>query len=132
LVRILLVDDSEPFRRVVCSILQTKAEWQVICEASDGLEAVQKAEELQPDVILLDTSLPKLNGIEVAVRIGRLLPRSKILFLSRDASAFVVRGVLQLGAHGYVLKSRAQEDVLAAVEAALEGKQFISIGLGQT
>ena len=82
-VRILVVDDFEPFRHFVCTTLKARPELQVIGEAADGLEAVQKAEELQPDLIFLDIGLPTLNGIEVASRIGRLVPAAKILEQTR-------------------------------------------------
>lgn len=128
-VRILVVDDFLPYRQFVSSILQERPGWQVTGEASDGLEAVQRAEELQPDLILLDIGLPKLNGIEAAGRIRNLAPQSKILFVSQESSADVVEEALRLGARGYILKAYAQRDLLAAVEAVLEGKRFVSSGL---
>ena len=83
-VRVLVVEDFEPFRRFVCSTVGDSSELQVICEVSDGLEAVQKAKELQPDLILLDIGLPNLNGIAAARQIRKLSPQSKILFVSRN------------------------------------------------
>ena len=100
-----------------------------IAEASDGLVAVQQAEELQPDLILLDIGLPGLNGIEVARRVRRLAPAAKILYVSQESSPAVVRETLLLGAQGYVHKLRAAKDLLAAVETVLEGKRFVSRGL---
>lgn len=79
-VRVLVVEDFEPFRRFVCSTLGQQPNFQVICEVSDGLEAVDKAEELQPTLIVLDIGLPRLSGIEAARRIRNLSPNSKILF----------------------------------------------------
>jgi len=128
-VHILVVDDFEPWRRTVFSLLQARPEWKVICEASDGLEAVQKAEELQPDLILLDIGLPKLNGIEAARRIRKLVPKSDIIFLSQESSADIVREALSLGARGYVVKAHAGSELEAAVEAVMQGNQFISSGL---
>lgn len=125
-VRILLVDDSEPFRGAVLSILKTHPELRVICEASDGLEAVQKAHELQPDLIVLDIGLPKLGGLEAGRRIRKLSPKSKILFLSIESSAAVIQEALDLGAWGYVVKSDAGRELLPAVEAVRRGKQFVS------
>jgi len=110
-------------------MLQARPEWHIICEVSDGVEAVQKAEELRPDLILLDVGLPKLNGIEAARRIGTVTPQCKILFVSQEPSADVVREALRVGGRGYVLKARAQNDLLNAVEAVLQGKQFVSSGL---
>jgi DNA-binding NarL/FixJ family response regulator len=128
LFRILVVDDFESFRRFVCSVLQQREEFQVT-EASNGLEAVQKAEELQPDLILLDIGLPNLNGLEVAKRVRKLAPAAKILFVSQESSPDVVREALSLGALGYVHKPRCQTDLLPAIEAVLRGKPYVGSGL---
>jgi DNA-binding NarL/FixJ family response regulator len=128
-VRVLVVDDYEPFRRFVCSTLGKRPDLQVIGEASDGLEAVRKAEELKPDLIVLDIGLPTLNGIEVARRIRKLCPESKILFMSQGSSADVAQEAFSLGALGYVVKAHASSELLAAVEAACQGRQFVSKGL---
>jgi len=121
-----VVDDYKDWRNQVRSLLQARPELQVIYEALDGSEAVQKAEELKPDLILLDIGLPKMNGIEAARQIRQLSPISKIIFLSQDNSLDVVRVALSTGAHGYVYKARAQSDLLPAIDAALRGKQFVS------
>jgi DNA-binding NarL/FixJ family response regulator len=110
-------------------ILQIRPEWQVICEVSDGSEAVQKAEELKPDLILLDIGLPSLNGIEASRRIRQLSPNSKIIFLTTDDSLDVAQEALSTGAKGYVYKARARIDLLPAIEAVLRGDQFVSSGL---
>jgi DNA-binding response OmpR family regulator len=123
--RVLVVDDNEPYRRFICSTLGKRPELHIVCEVSDGLEAVQKAEELHPDLILLDIGLPSLNGIEAARRIRKLSPESKILFLSQETSADAVREALRLGAHGYVVKTDAKRELLAGVDAVLRGGQFI-------
>jgi DNA-binding NarL/FixJ family response regulator len=115
-VRVLVVEDFEPFRRFVCSTLGKRPDLQVICEVSDGLEAVQKAEELQPDLILLDIGLPTLNGIEVARQIRKLSPQSKILFVSQESSADVIEEALSLGAMGFVIKAHAGSELLVALE----------------
>ena len=126
-VRILVVDDYEPFRRFVCSTVGQRPDLQVVGEASDGLEAVQKAVELQPDLILLDIELPTLNGIEAARQIRELVPASKIIFLSLESSLDVVQEALSFGASGYVLNARAVSDLLATVEAVLqEGHSLVS------
>jgi len=129
LVRVLVVEDYAPFRRFVRSTLEKRPEWQVIGEVSDGLEAVQQVEELQPDLILLDVGLPSLNGIEAARRIRKLSPKSKVLFVSQESSSDVVQEALRLGALGYVAKTRAGIDLLAAVEAVSQGRQFVSAAL---
>jgi DNA-binding NarL/FixJ family response regulator len=126
LVRVLVVDDYEPFRRFVCSSLGKRPEFEIVCEVSDGLEAVQKAEELQPDLIVLDVGLPGLNGIETARRIRKLSPSSRILFASQDSAPDLVQQALSLGALGYVLKAHAATELLAAVEAVLRNEQFVS------
>lgn len=127
---VLVVDDYEPFRRFVCSTLGQRPDLQVIGEASDGLEAVQKAEELQPDLILLDLGLPTLNGIAAARQIRKLAPEAKIIFLTQESSADVAQEALSSGASGYVVKAHAGSELLAAVEAVCKGMQFVSSGLG--
>ena len=128
--RILLVEDFAEFRRFVCSLLKAKAEFQVK-QASDGLEAVQKAEQIQPQLILLDISLPTLNGIEVARRVPKRAPSARILFLSVESDPDLVNEALSLGA-GYIHKPRASRDLLPAIEAVLKGEQFVSDGLVPT
>jgi two-component system nitrate/nitrite response regulator NarL len=122
----MVVEDYHSFRRYVCEKLGQKPEVQVICEVSDGLEAVQKAEELKPDLILLDIGLPTLNGIEAARRIRRLLPKSKIIFSTQETSPDIVQEAMRLGAWGYVFKSHAEGHLLLAIDAVLSGKQFVS------
>jgi DNA-binding NarL/FixJ family response regulator len=107
-------------------MVQQRPELQVICEVSDGLEAVQKADELNPDLILLDISLPTLNGIEAAQRIRQLSPSSKIIILSQDNSLDPEELALSTGALGYVYKTDVRSDLLPAIEAVLRGKQFVS------
>jgi len=130
-VRILVVDDHEPWRQHVCSMLNTRAELKVVGEASDGLEAVHIAEELKPDLILLDIGLPTLNGIEAARQIRKSIPESKIIFVSLESSPDVVQEALRLGACCYLVKNKIQRDLLAAVNAVLEGRQFVSTGLSR-
>jgi DNA-binding NarL/FixJ family response regulator len=128
-IRILIVDDFKDWRRQVRLLFQPRPEWQVIAEASDGSEAVQKTEELKPDLILLDIGLPKLNGIEAARRIRQLSPSSKIVFLSQNNDRDIVQAALSTGARGYVRKTDAQSELLSAVDAVLRGKQFSSSSL---
>jgi DNA-binding NarL/FixJ family response regulator len=123
--RVLLVEDFEPFRRFIHTTLQ-ESELQIIAEVSDGLEAVHKAAELQPDFILLDIGLPNLNGIEAARRIRKLSPESKIVFVSQESSADVIEEAMNSGAMGYVIKAHAASELLAAMEAVGQGRQFVS------
>jgi DNA-binding NarL/FixJ family response regulator len=129
LVRVLVVDDYEPFRRFVCSTLAAKPEFQIIAEAADGLEAVTKSEELRPDLVILDVGLPNLNGIEAARQILDVLPECKILFVSQESSSEVVREALSLGALGYIVKARAGREFLLAVETVCQGNRFLGSGL---
>jgi DNA-binding NarL/FixJ family response regulator len=126
-VRILVVDDFEPWRRTIVSIIEEDPELQVIHEASDGLQAVQMCEELQPDLVVLDVGLPKLSGLEVARRIRVLSPDSKVLFLSVIPSQDVIDEALRIGAFGYIAKADAVRDLLPAMRAALADQEFTRI-----
>ena len=127
--RTLVVDDSEMWRRQICSILQAQPELRVVAEIADGLEAVQKAKELQPDLILLDIGLPNLNGLEAANRIRQLAPDARILFLTLNSNQDVVRAALNTGAQGYVLKTDAGRKLLPAVAGVLGVDDFVSSGI---
>jgi len=127
--RVLVVEDFAPFWQVIRSLLAERPDVQVIGEVTDGVEAVQKVELLRPDLVLLDIGLPTLNGIEAARRIRKLAPKSKIIFLSQESSPEVVQEALNLGAWGYVVKTRAASDLLAAVDAVLDCRHFVSFGL---
>jgi DNA-binding NarL/FixJ family response regulator len=107
-------------------MLEKKLNLQIVCEVSDGLEAVHKAAELQPDLILLDVGLPSLNGLEAARRICELSPKSKILFVSQELSFDVVQEAFRRGALGYVAKTHAGIELMAAVEAVRQGGWFAS------
>ena len=131
LIRVLLVDDFEPFRRMISTMVQERAGLHLVGEAVNGLEAVQQAEKLLPDLILLDIALPCLNGIEAARRIRKLVPECKILFLSQNSSAELAQEALRLGARGYVIKTDAGGELFAAVEAVLAGKKYVSSGLAE-
>src|SRR5271155_2144569 len=128
-IRVLVVEDFAPFRQFIGSALAKRCDLQIVGEAADGEEAVQKAKELQPDLILLDIGLPTLNGIEAAQRIRQVAPESKIIFVTQESSADVVQKALNSGAQGYVVKTKAATELLAAAEAVLKGKRFLSSGL---
>jgi DNA-binding NarL/FixJ family response regulator len=122
-VRILAADDFAPWRAKVRNILKARPQWQIIAEACDGLEAVEKATELRPDVVLLDVGLPNLSGIEAAKRIHHMSPESRIIFLSQNADSDTVEAALATGANGYVLKQNAARELVPAVAAALRDRQ---------
>jgi len=128
-VRILVVDDHEPFRRFVASTLQDRQNLNVIGEAGNGLEAVQRAQALQPDLILLDIGLPDLNGLDVARQISKLAPNARIIFLTQESAPDVVGEALSLGAWGYVSKVQAGRELLVAVEMVMQGQRFVSSSL---
>jgi len=122
--RTLIVEDHQGLCALLRSLLENETQCVVVGEASDGLQAVQKAQELQPDFVLLDLSLPKLNGMEAARRIRKVSPESKIVFLSQEPDPEIVQTALRLGA-GYLLKSDVKE-LPTAVHAILEGRKFVS------
>ena len=128
--RVMVVDNFTDWRRQVCSILEQHQELSVVGEASDGAEAVQRAAELKPDVIVLDIGLPTLNGIEATARISKLSPGSRILCLSQDNDAGTVQAAFEAGARGYVHKLSAGVELLSAVAALLQGRRFVSSGIG--
>jgi DNA-binding NarL/FixJ family response regulator len=128
-IKILIVDDHSGWRRQARELLEQGSEFQDIYEASDGAEAVQKAGELRPGLIVLDIGLPKLNGIQAARQIRKLSPNSPIVFLTQDSSPDVVQAALGAGGRGYVHKARASCDLSLAVATVLQGKQFVSSNL---
>src|SRR3954469_6761632 len=128
LLSVLVAEDFIPFRSLICSILASRVNLQVICEVGDGLEAVQKAKELRPDLILLDIGLPTLDGMSAAREICKF-SKSKIIFVTQQSGADVIQEALALGAWGYVVKARASTDLLAALDAVCDGRKFVSDGL---
>jgi DNA-binding NarL/FixJ family response regulator len=128
-VRVLLADDYEPWRRCVSALFLKHTGFKIISEASDGPEAIQMAEELRPDLVLLDISLPKLNGVEAASQIRKVDPTTKIVFISAYKDSDAVQMVLSNGADGYVLKWEVTRELLPAIEAALRGRKFITAQL---
>jgi len=123
--RVLLVDDYAPFRKWLLSYLQIEG-LELLAEACDGIEAVQMAKELQPNLILMDIGLPKLNGIDAARQIQGVSPRSKILFMSAESSPAIVEEALSLDSFSYVVKGDAASEFRAALDAVLRGERYVS------
>jgi DNA-binding NarL/FixJ family response regulator len=130
-VSVLIIDDFEIWKNFVTTFLGNRPGLHVAGFASDGLEAIQKAEELQPDLILLDVSLPKLNGIQAAQKIRKIVPHVRILFLSCHADTDTVRAAFCAGGQGFILKWDAAAALWPGIEAILSGKQFLSDSLGK-
>lgn len=122
--RILIVEDFEPFQRFLSSLLNDLPEVEIIAEASDGIEALEKAQQFDPDLILLDIGLPRLNGLEVAAQVRKLCPAAKILFVTQESSPTVLEAALATGAAGYIMKTEARRDLIRAVVAVLRGDTF--------
>lgn len=123
--RVLVVDDYEPWRRWILAVLRKSLRWKVVGEAPDALEAIQQAEALRPDVILLDVELPTFSGIEVARRILARDPGSRILFVSAHRSLDIVEAAMRTGARGYIAKSDAECELLPAMETIVRGQRFV-------
>ncbi len=125
-VRILVADDHEVVRRGLRALLEAQPGWQVCAEAADGRETVEKAKELKPDVVILDISMPTLNGLEATRHIAKEVPQSRVLILTMHESEQVIREVLDAGARGYLLKSDAGRDLVAAVDALRRHRTFFT------
>lgn len=128
-IRILIVEDHRAWRSAIFSLLQSEPDFQIIDQAVDGLEGVRKAIETSPDIILLDIGLPGLNGLEAARQIRQVCPASRILFFSEYRSTEMAEEALRIGAGGYVIKSRAGDELVLAIRAVLAGKVFLSAGI---
>lgn len=129
--RILVAEDHEKVRHQVCALLETKGGFQVVAEVSNGREAVDKAQELQPEVVVMDLSMPVMGGLEAAAHLRRTAPRSKILFLSQHCSKAIAEIALATGASGHVVASDAAIDLIPAVETVSECGRFVSSCLSQ-
>ena len=128
-IRILLVDDHPVVRLGLKTLLEGRSGWEVIGEASDGAEAVEKAKDLNPDVMVLDVTMPKMNGLEACRLLRRQAPQLEILFVTQHDSPQMMREALEAGGRGYVVKSNAARDLLAAVEAVSQHRVFTALNV---
>lgn len=124
--RILVADDHQVVRTGLRTLLESKTGWQVCAEAANGREAVEKAGELQPDVAVLDIGMPLLNGVEATRQIRKVSPKTEILILTMHDSEHMIQGVMDAGAHGYILKDDADRNLLAAVDSLRRHKPYVS------
>jgi len=124
--RILVADDHDIIRRGLKDLLAAKPGWEICAEAKTGRDAVAMAEQLKPDVIVMDVSMPDLNGLEAARRIHKALPKTGILILTMHYSDQLVRDVIESGARGYILKSDADRELVSAVEAIANRRTFFT------
>ncbi len=131
-VRILVADDHPVVRHGLRTLLGAHPEWEVIDEAEDGIEAVEKASHLKPDVVVLDVSMPRMDGLEACRRIRKNVPQSEILIVTQHDSPQMMREALGAGAKGYVVKSNVARDLAAAVEAVIQHKPFTARERGRT
>ena len=130
--RILIADDHEIVRRAVRHLLEQRPEWQVCADAATGQEAVRLSQELRPDIVILDLSMPDISGVEVTQQLRESLPDTKIIVLSMHDSEVLTRQALAAGAHGYLLKSDAAAHIERAIEALLQGKGYFTPGIAAT
>jgi DNA-binding NarL/FixJ family response regulator len=126
-----LADDHTVVRHGVRMILTAEEDLEVVGEAANGREAVSEAERLQPDVVVMDVTMPELNGIEATRRIGEVAPRSRVLALSMHKDSVYVREILRAGARGYLLKDSPEGDLVNAVRAVARGEGFLSSGVAE-
>jgi len=131
LTRILVADDHSVVRRGVESLLEGHPRWKVCGEAVEGADAIAKAKRLRPDVVIMDITMGPMNGLEATREILKVLPKTKVLVLTMHESEQVVREVLNAGAHGYVLKSDADRDLVDALETIEQGKTFYASKVSQ-
>jgi DNA-binding NarL/FixJ family response regulator len=130
-VRILVVDDHPVVRHGLRTLLGGRPDWEIVDEAQDGIEAVEKADRLKPDVVVLDVSMPRMDGLEACRRIRKSVPKSEVLIVTQHDSPQMMREALGAGARGYVVKANVARDLPAAVEAVSQHRVFTAQNRGQ-
>lgn len=128
-IRILLADDNEFVRHAIVGVLQMDADFRIICEVADGLEALEKSKQLQPDVALLDISMPQMGGFEAARQILAAAPQTEIILLTEHAVSEMAQAALDRGIRGYVIKSNAAQELGTAIRTVARRERYISAGL---
>jgi DNA-binding NarL/FixJ family response regulator len=128
-VRILIVDDHDVVREGVRSILKKRSDWEIAGEAASGMEALTQIEAVRPDVVILDITMPRMSGLDVARKIAQVAPRTRVLMFTMHDSETVEQTVRETGAHGLVLKLHAARDLVKAVDAVVGGGSFFSSGV---
>jgi DNA-binding NarL/FixJ family response regulator len=128
-IQILVADDNEFVRRAIRSVLQLEPDFNIICEAADGVAAVDESIKLLPTVVLMDVSMPGIGGLEAARQILKVAPHTEIVLLTEHAVAEMAHTALSMGIHGYVIKSDAAKDLADAIRTVIQKKQYVSSGL---
>jgi DNA-binding NarL/FixJ family response regulator len=126
ILRILVVDDHEIVRRGICALLSREPDFAVVCDAADGLQAVREAERLQPNIVVLDITMPRMNGLEAATRIREVAPSAEIVFLSQHDSLEIIKEAFRRGGRGYVVKSAASKELVTAVRSVSKKKRYLN------
>jgi len=124
--RILVADDHDVMRIGIRELLGTRDGWEICAEARDGKDAVAKAEQLQPDIVILDVNMPEMNGLEVARRIRKKFPETEVLMISFDYSDYLIREIVAAGARGFVVKGDSERDLISAVEALANHRSYFT------
>jgi DNA-binding NarL/FixJ family response regulator len=128
-IQILVADDNEFVRRAIRSVLQMEPDFKIICEAADGVAAIDESTKLLPTVVLMDVSMPGIGGLEAARQILEIAPNTEIVLLTEHAVAEMARTALSMGIRGYVIKSDAAKDLADAIRTVIQKKQYVSSGL---
>ena len=124
--RILVADDHTVVRGGICALLRAEPDFDVVCDVADGTQAVAKAEELQPDIVVLDITMPGMSGFEAARRIRNIAPTAEILFLSQHDTVETIRQAFQIGGRGYVVKSDAAKELVAAIRSIIQKTRYLN------